>query len=458
MSRYSVRVSNGQVMVAGALVEADVLIDGETIAGIVARGEPGEARETIDATGRWVLPGGIDTHAHTRDPGYTQKEDFETASRAAAVGGFTTIVDMPNVEPPTDTVERYLAKREDAARKMHVDWGHWVAPTKLDQIRAFADAGATGYKIFQVSGSYPHDPRLAMNDEGDLLRTFRAVADTGLPMLVHPFNQSLFERISQEAFDAGEPSNWRTFSRVYTTDSIWSTAVHALINLQALSGVRLHLLHTHAAGSYPQIAAAKDRGQRVTCEIDPKYYLLTLADLDRLRDLACPGGFIHEDKVRMAAIWKALNDGTIDNFGADHAPHLRSETAAQETDAWNAAMGSPQYDWELPLILTDVLAGKMTLAHAVEMFAEHPAQLVGVWPRKGTILPGADADLILVDPNRKHVITQDGLETKCGWTPYEGRTVTAFVTHTLLRGSLIAQERRIVGRPGQGRYVAGRAQ
>jgi dihydroorotase (multifunctional complex type) len=442
-------------MIAGVLVEADILIDGEHIAAICAPGEPGDAATTIDAGGRWVLPGAIDTHGHTRDPGYTQKEDFETASMAAAVGGFTTIIDMPNVEPPTDTVERFEEKREIAATKMHVDWGHWVAPTKADQIERFADAGATGFKLFQVSGAYPHDPRLAMNDEGDLLKAFRHVARTGLPMLVHPFNQRLFEQLSDEALEAGEPRNWRTFARIYTTDSIWSTAVNALINLQSLSGVRLHLLHTHAAGSYPLIAAAKDRGQDVSCEIDPKYYLITRDDLERLRGLACPGGFITEDPQRMEAIWQAMNDGTIDNFGSDHAPHLREEIAAQETDAWNAAMGSPQYDWELSLIFTDVHAGKMPIARAVELFAEAPARLIGVWPRKGALLPGSDADIILVDPERIHDITDEGLYTKCGWTPYEGRTVTGVVTDTFLRGKHIATERTILGKAGQGRYIPG---
>ncbi len=445
-------------MVGGTLNDADLLLDGEQISAIVRRNEPADASAVVDATGCWVLPGAIDTHGHTREPGYTQKEDFATASMAAAVGGFTTIVDMPNVEPPTDTVERFLAKRDVAAGKMYVDWGHWVAPTKADQIAAFADAGATGFKIFQVSGTYPHDPRLAMNDEGELLRTFRLVAGTGLPMLVHPFNQRLFEELSAEAFAAGKPTNWRTFAEVYTTESIWHTAVNALLNLQALSGVRLHLLHTHAAGSYPLIRAAKVAGRSVTCEIDPKYYLLSRADLERLRGLACPGGFITEDPARMEAIWRALNDGTIDNFGSDHAPHLREEIIVQETDAWHAAMGSPQYDWELSLILTDVNAGKMSLVRAVELFAEAPARLIGLWPRKGAILPGADADIVIVDPRGEHQITGEGLYTKCDWTPYEGRTVTGLVTHTFLRGTLIAHDRKIVGRPGEGRYVAGRPQ
>jgi dihydroorotase (multifunctional complex type) len=443
-------------MLQGSLVPADVLIDDGRIVGVLAPDEAGEAAETVDATGRWVLPGAIDTHSHTRDPGYPQKEDFETASMAAAVGGFTTIVDMPNVEPPTDSVATFLAKREDAGRRMHVDWGHWVAPTREDQIAGLVDAGATGFKIFQVSGSYPHDPRLAMNDEGDLLRTFRAVAGTGLPMLVHPFNQRLFERLSQEAFAAGKPPDWRTFAWIYTTDSIWSTAVHALLNLQALSGVRLHLLHTHAGGSYPLIQAAKEAGRSVTCEIDPKYYLLTVDDLEWLGPRACPGGPIAADPVRMAAIWTALNDGTIDNIGSDHAPHTLEEISAQDTDAWTAAMGSPQYDWELSLILTDAIAGKLSLARAVTLFSEAPARLIGIWPRKGAIVPGADADLILVDPTRQHLITDEGLFTKCGWTPYVGRTVTGVVTDTFLRGTLIAHEREITGAAGQGRYIPGR--
>src|SRR3954452_20606868 len=127
MTQYSVRLSGGEVFAGGALQPADVLIDGEMIAALIRRGESADAVETIDCTGRLVLPGMIDTHVHTRDPGYTHKEDFGTASQAAAAGGVTTIFDMPNVEPPTDTVEEFERKRADAQRKSVVDFGHWVA-------------------------------------------------------------------------------------------------------------------------------------------------------------------------------------------------------------------------------------------------------------------------------------------------------------------------------------------
>lgn len=123
----------------------------------------------------------VDTHAHTREPGYTHKEDFLSASQAGAVGGVTTMIDMPNVEPPTDTVEEFEAKRETANATSLIDFGHWVAGTNPEQVTKMAAAGATGFKTFQVSGAYPHDSRLALNDEGQIVDSFRAMAETGLP-------------------------------------------------------------------------------------------------------------------------------------------------------------------------------------------------------------------------------------------------------------------------------------
>ena len=455
MANYQTRVTGGQVYLGGQLVRADLLIDEGRIAGVVDGDNTVEAAETIDATDRLVLPGIIDTHAHTREPGFTHKEDFLTASKAGAAGGVTTMIDMPNVEPPTDTVETYQEKREKADATSIIDFGHWVAGTKLDEIARLADAGATGYKIFQVSGAYPHDPRLAMNDEASLLKAFRAIEKTGLPLNVHPFNQSLFEELSEEAFAAGKPANWYTFGEVYTTDAIWHTAANTLINLQALTGVRLNLVHTHSAGSLRLIRAAKAKGQRVTASVDPKYYHLTRDDLMRLKGRACPGGFITEDADRMAEIWKSLNDGTIDSIDADHAPHTLDELEQMENDAWHSAMGSPQYDWQYTITLTDVNDGKITLRRAVELLSEAPARMLGIFPKKGALVPGSDADLVLVDIDREMTLTDDGLYTKVGWTPYLGWKVKGYVAMTMLRGTVVARDREIVGQPGYGQYIAG---
>lgn len=458
MANYQTRVSNGRVMVRGQLLDVDVLVDGGKIVGLVERDSTAEAAETIDATGKVVLPGIVDTHAHTREPGYTHKEDFLSASQAGAVGGVTTMIDMPNVEPPTDTLEEFEAKRDAANATSILDWGHWVAGTNPVEVRKMAEAGATGYKTFQVSGAYPHDPRLALNDEGKIVDSFRAMAETGLPSLVHPFNQSLFEKLSEEAFAAGKPTNHVTFGEVYTTEEIWHTAVNTLINLQRLTGVRLHVVHTHSAGSLRLIRQAKEEGQAVTCAVDPKYYHLTEEDLAKLKGRACPGGFITSDEARMAEIWRSLNDGTIDMIDADHAPHTLEEIEVLEHDAWNAAMGSPQYDWQYSITLTDVAAGKLSLARAVELMSEEPARFVGCYPQKGVLLPGADADLLLVDLDRKVTLTDDGLYTKVGWTPYRDWEVQGVVELTMLRGTVIAKDRQVLGEPGYGNYIPGRPQ
>lgn len=458
MADYATRITGGRVYVHGGLIETDVLIDDGIIVGLLRAGENADAANVIDAKGKLVLPGIIDTHAHTREPGYTHKEDFYSASRAAAVGGITTMIDMPNVEPPTDTVETFLQKRELAAGKSIIDWGHWVAGTNPDEIPRLAAAGATGYKTFQVSGAYPHDPRLALNDEGKLISSFRAIAETGLPSLIHPFNQALFEKLSQEAFDAGKPADYRTFGEVYTTEEIWHTAVNTLINLQRLTGVRLHIVHTHSGKSLQLVKEAKERGQRVTAAVDPKYYHLTLADLEEKKGRACPGGFITEDPERMAMIWKSLEDGTMDMIDADHAPHTLEEIAQLDNDAWNAAMGSPQYDWQYSITLTDVNNGKLSLRRAVELLSETPAKFLGIFPKKGVLVPGADADLVIVDMEREHTLTDEGLQTKVGWTPYAGWTVKGIVELTMLRGTVIAKDREVLGEAGFGQYIAGVAQ
>ena len=455
MPNYAVRITGGRVMVRGQLTTADLLIDEGRIVAILEPDASVAAVETLDATGRVVLPGIIDTHAHTREPGYTHKEDFLTASMAAAAGGVTTMIDMPNVEPPTDTEKTLVEKREIASRKSIIDWGHFAAGTNLSEIPKLAAAGATGFKIFQVAGEYPHDPRLAMNDEGALLTAFRAIAETGLPCVVHPFNQSLFEELTKEAFAAGKPNNWFTFGEVYTTEEIWHTAVNTLINLQRLTGVRLHLVHTHSKGSLRLIREAKASGQGVSCSVDPKYYHLTRDDLLRLKGRACPGGFITEDGERMAEIWRSLRDGTIDSIDADHAPHTLEELEVMEEDAWHAAMGSPQYDWQYSVTLTDVHNGHMSLSRAVELFSEAPAKMLGLFPRKGALLPGSEADLVLVDVDREVTLTDEGLYTKVGWTPYVGRTLTGVVTLTMLRGRVIARDRQVVGEPGFGCYIEG---
>ncbi|MBI4483890.1 MAG: dihydroorotase family protein [Acidobacteria bacterium] len=455
MPDFDLLITNGQVHAPQGFVRATIGVRGEKIAALLEPSTPCSATEVVDAGGMWVFPGLIDLHAHMREPGYTHKEDFFTATQAAAAGGVTLVVDMPNVEPPTDTVERFLEKKRLAEQKCVVDWGHWVAGTRPEEIPRLAQAGATGFKIFQVKGAYPHDPRLAINDEGKLLECFAAIARTGLPCHVHPFHQRLFEHLSEEAWASGKPKNHVTFGEVYTDELVWKTAISTLLHLQKRTGVRLQVLHTHSAESLKLLKRAKADGQKVTVEIDPKYFHLTREDLERKGPRCCPGGFIVEDPERMRVIWESLSDGTIDHIGTDHAPHLVEELEKQRENAWDAAMGSPQLEHYLAVLLTDVRQGKIGLLPLIKLLTENPARHLGIYPRKGCIQVGSDADFAIVDLNREWTASSAGLYTKCGWSPYEGWRLKGKVLKTVLRGQVIMSEGRVLGQPGYGRYISG---
>lgn len=458
MADYDICFRGGRVQVGGELLDADLYVQGESVALISRREERFAARRIIDVSGKVILPGIIDLHAHTRDPGYTHKEDFLTASQAAAAGGVTTWVDMPNVEPPTTAVELFQEKKARAEKHSLVDFGHFASGVNPSEIPKLAAARVTGFKIFQVSGAYPHDPRLALNDEGKLLQCFREIAKTGLPCVVHPFNQSLFDFFSEEAFAQGKPRNHVTFAEIYTREVVWESAISSLLALQRESGVRLHVVHTHSARSLRLLREAKTRGQRVTVEIDPKYFHLGKKDLEEKGPQVCPAGFVTEDKERVAEIWRSFGDGTIDNIGSDHAPHTNEEVEKQRADAWTAAMGNPQYDHYLSVFLNDVHQGKLSLANLVRCFSENPARILGVYPRKGILLPGSEADLVVVDFDRERILSNEGLYTKVKWSPYVGWKVKGVPVLTMVRGKIVAEEGNVVGEPGHGKFIPGVSQ
>jgi dihydroorotase (multifunctional complex type) len=450
-------IRGGLVYTGAMALEMDLLIDGERVAALLDPQNEVTADEVIDASGLAVFPGLIDIHAHTRSPGYEYKEDFESASRAAAVGGFTTFVDMPNVEPPTTTLKLLEEKRSVADQTCIIDWGHFVGPTELDQIPKMAEAGATGFKLFQVRGGYPHDPRLAVDDPGKIHAIFREVAKTNLPLLVHPFAQSLFEAFSEEAFEAGQPRDIATFSEIYTKDIVWSLAVAVLLELARETGVRLHIVHTHAAGSLRQLRRAKADGVSVTASVDPKYYHMRHEDLEALGAKAIPGGYITSNATRMEAIWRALQDGTIDIIDSDHAPHTLEDLQVMENDPWTGPFGSPHYDHMLALTLTDARKGKLKLQRVVELMAVNPARLLGRYPEKGALLPGSSADMVFVDLDRESIPEDDQMQSKAKWTPYVGWQLVGYPVMTYLRGEKIAQEGQVLGEPGYGRYIEGRS-
>ena len=280
LSTYDLCLENGKVLIDGNLIDANIGIIGEKIATISKTAL--DSSRKIDCTGKIVLPGIIDLHSHIREPGYTYKEDFDTGSKAAAAGGVTMFVDMPNVDPPTDSLATFEEKKKIAGGKSVVDFNHFVFPTPTE-VPKMAGSGAAGFKIFMVRGAYPHDPRICVEDHAKLYEMFSVIQKTGLPCLVHPSNMALFEIFYDKERKQNENDlKYISFGKAYTNELIYSTSVSVLVLLAKSTGVRLHLVHTHSSQAIGIVAEAKRQGYDITAQVDPKYFITTKWSFPRI--------------------------------------------------------------------------------------------------------------------------------------------------------------------------------
>ena len=440
----------------GLRADTTVLIEGGTITDLVptvsARLPVG--CEVLSARTHLVIPGLIDVHSHHREPGYTAKETIRTATMAAAMGGVTTSVGMPNVKPPVDAVDGYRRLMDTYAREALVDYNVNPLPLKRDELAGLAEAGALGFKLWMVEDTkrdYPHMPGLGVHDDDRLLEIFEAVRPTGLPLMVHPHNQALMSLAERRAWAAGEhdPEAYARAQRLYD-GLVWDTAIQTLIRMQAAVGTRLHVLHLVTNRSIDMVRRAKDAQAAVTAEVNPFALFLGRMDLIRSKGPYVLGRWIPPDVQE--ALWAGLRDGTIDVIGTDHAPHTREEKDRGWRDMWTAPSGTPQLQDYLSQLLTHgVHAGRLSLDDLVRVTATNPARIFGLYPKKGSIQVGSDADLVVVDLDAEATVSDRDVLSACGWTPYEGQNVRGLPVHTIVRGQVVVRDRRIVGQPGMGR-------
>ena len=455
MSTHDLVIRGGTLVSAAGRAVADVAIDDGHIAAIVDPGTPLDATTTLDATGRHLLPGLIDVHSHHREPGYTHKEDIVSATSACAAGGVTTSFAMPNIQPPPNTAERLASILELYAERSIVDYNVNAAGTVLEEIPELATMGIAAFKVFMVVDTgrdYPHMPGIGVHDHGDLFRIFGAVADTGLPLMVHPHDQALMTAIEERFWERGE-RDFRAYAKAYAAHDgiIWDTAAALLLRLQKATGTRLHLLHTQTRGVIEQLRRAKDAGQAVSAEINPWAVFLgnDWSNIERLGSYAL-SYYVPESNTE--PLWEALRDGTIDLVSTDHAPHLREEKEPGWTDGWKAHTGTPSTQFYLSLLLDASAAGRISLERIADATATTPARVFGLG-EKGRLEVGADADIAIVDLDAEFEITDDLVLSKCGWTPYAGRRVRGAVTTTVSRGEVVYVDGKVIGRPGRGRHA-----
>lgn len=452
----TVSIEGGDIYTPSGLVAGgQLLITGERILKVNETPQPVVADRTVDASGCIVIPGAIDTHSHHRDPGFTHKEDITSATRAAALGGVTTTVGMPNVNPPTLTAELYEALITDQSKRAVVDFNHNPGPARIGEIPAMVELGALGFKIFMVvdsKRSYPHMPGLGIHDHGELLKIFEAVAASGRPLMVHPNDQQILHVIEERHW-VDDDYSYRNYALAESSYDgvVWNTAVGLLLELQRVTGTHLHVLHMMGPGMIRLIRGAKEAGAAVTSEVNAfALFLSDLHKIDHLGPLALgrcvPDGWVD-------ALWQGVRDGTVDVLGSDHAPHTREEKEVGWENMWKCPSGTPQLQHYLARLLTAATQGLITVEDVVRITAHNPARRFGLAPRKGVLVEGADADVVVACLEDRTRIRDEDVQSKAGYTPYAGEHLVGVPRCVLVRGTVVAQDGRVSVEPGFGRQA-----
>lgn len=438
-------VEGGTVVTGQGRRRANVVVAGGRIVAVGPDRPVGVP--TIDAGGLLVLPGGVDTHVHLMDPGSTEREDFPTGTNAAAVSGVTTVVEHSHGQPvrTADDLRDKVAYLHDRA---NVDYG-LAAHAWPGHATAVAELWTAGVTFFKVFTCTTHG--VPGHDAAALRVHLEATALAGAVSLLHCEDESL--TASAEALlraagrtDTGVLAEWRNRDA-----ELVAAAVAAL--LVRRTGARATVAHVSSPEVAGYVAAERRRGAHLAAEACPQYFLLRedeVLDHGALRKFTPPARArtAHDE----AEMWRLLRDGVLTHMSTDHAPSTLAQK--QAGDFWNVHFGLPGLDSTMAVLLDAATRGELAYEDVVRVYAETPAKTYGLWPRKGRLAAGADADLVLVDPAAVRTLRNEDVLSKAGWTPFDGRTVTGRPVRTYLRGELVAEE----GRPcdaRSGRFLPG---
>lgn len=459
MVSYDLVVKGGTIVTSSTTFEADVLVDDGKIISLRKLDTEVSATTKIDARNMFILPGLIDSHVHFRDPGMTHKEDFETGSRGAIAGGVTTVFDMPTTQPVVTTADRFQDKLKQLLPKSLTDFGLYGAasPTNSQHVAELAKAGVIAFKTYTVA---PPSDRVReyegafVTDDGQLLETMEAVAKTHLLHCIHAENDSTIRYLTEKLRSRGR---YDALAHHDSRPSFTETeAVFEAITLARIAGVRLHILHMSTGEAAELVRQAKARGVPVTAETCPHYLLLSKAVLEKHgahAKINPPPRTVNDQE----SLWRGLGDKSIDMVVSDHAPHTKEEKEAGKDDIWKAPPGTPGVETRLPLLLTSVKQGRITLNDVARLASENVAKVFNLFPTKGSLTIGADADMTIINPKEEWMIRADKLQTKAWQTVlFDGWPVHGKVKYTVLRGRVVYEDDVGFGKTGVGAPLFGR--
>jgi dihydroorotase len=431
---YDTILKGGTVADHTGVSARDIGISGGKIAetGDLSQASSGE---TIDAAGLHILPGLIDTQVHFREPGLTHKEDFETGSRAAVLGGVTAVFEMPNTSPPTVSAEALADKMARAKGRMHCDFAFWIGGT-AENWRDIPELerlpGAAGIKVFMGSST---GSLLVADDAG----IANILGQTRRRAAFHSEDElRLIERKDLRA--ANDPSS----HPIWRDETVALKSTERLLRIAREKCALIHILHVSCGEEMDLLAAHKDIA---SVEVTPHHLTLTAQDYARLGTKLQMNPPIRDSRHR-ERLWFGVTQGIADILGSDHAPHTLQEKAKPYPQSPSGMTGVQTL---VPIMLDHVNNGRLSLLHFVDLTSAGPARLFGI-AGKGRIAAGYDADLTVVDLKRRAVIENRWIASRCGWTPYDGKEVTGWPVGTIIRGKRVMWEGELV-RPGQGQPV-----
>jgi allantoinase len=388
-----------------------------------------------------VMPGLVDTHVHINEPGRTSWEGFATATRAAAAGGITTLVDMPlNSVPPTTSLAGFREKLEAARSQSYVDVGFWggVVPGNTGELAPLFAAGVVGFKCFLIHSGVDEFPNVT---EGDLRLAMPELTKLGAVLIVHA---EVPGPISETGTPAG-PTQYSTFlaSRPRAAEN---EAVELMVKLSGEFGTRVHIVHHSSADALPMLSAAKREGLKITAETCPHYLAFAAEDIpDGATEFKCCPPI--RERENREQLWSALGDGTIDMIVSDHSPCPPEMKLRDTGDFMQAWGGISSLQLRLPIVWTQGKGRGFGLAEMARWLCSAPAELVGLSARKGAIAVGKDADIAIWNPAKRFSVEGNVLQHRHKLTPYQGRVLKGVVEKTFLRGRKIYDDGEFLGEP-----------
>lgn len=399
------------------------------------------ADEKTDLHNLLVLPGLIDEHVHLRDEGRSYKEDFASGTAAAAAGGFTTILDMPNNEPVTMSATSLQNRMLLASRRILVNVGFYSEfPKNCVGIKEIVEKGAIGFKLFmgnQVGG-------LNIDDDKAIEEAAKEVANLKVPLAVHAEDR-LMLTANENKLKQAKKNCLVDYLRAHT-ESVELRAIQRLLKVSEGTDVHLHFCHISSKEGLEAVAGAKKSGRKVTCEVTPNHLLLTSDDVERIGSMAVMAPPLRNENHR-EALWEGLENGTIDTIGSDHAPHtLREKMVA---NVWDLKVGVPGLESTLSLVMTLVRQKRLSIDQVVHFLAEKPAEIYGLTDR-GRIEQGKTADLTIIDYNCHFKIDASKFKSKAKFSLYNGWDVYGKTAKTIVNGELIFDDGEIVSKGGAG--------